>query len=131
MNHKDYYTALGQLVYSIAMADGSIQNEEVSKVFHFVVSQIVELESESGNGRDALKAFYTEKEFHRMKNENIPVDEAYQRFIVFIEKNKNDLNDKLKTTCINLMEKVAVAYNGIEDAEMAIIEKVKKRIVEL
>nr|NQU91068.1 hypothetical protein [Bacteroidota bacterium] len=128
MNYKDYYTALGQLVYAVAMADGNIQNEEVSKVFHFAVSQIVDLESVSGHGREALQAFYTEKEFSRLRNKNVPMEEAFDYFTNFLEQNKNHLDAKMKKTCLNVMEKVAMAYNGIEDSEQKLIDEVKKKL---
>ncbi|MCF8366713.1 MAG: hypothetical protein K9H16_13075 [Bacteroidales bacterium] len=131
MNYKDYYTALGQIVYATAMADGSIQQEEVNKIFNFVVAQLVEIERETGNGNEALKAFYTEKEFHRLRNQNKPIKEAYQEFIKFIDENLDELDDKMKNTCINLIEKVAIAYNGIEDSEQVLIEKVKRQLNKL
>ena len=129
MNYKEYYTALGQLVYAIAKADGSIQTDEKVKIFHFVISQIVDLEKESGGtGKNALEAFNTEREFHRLKKENATVQEAYNGFVDFLEKNKQHCDDKLKKTCLDIMEKVAMAYNGIEDSEKAIIEKIKEKI---
>ena len=131
MDYKDFYTALGQLVYAVAMADGSIQNEEVSKVFHFAISQIVDIESESGHGREALQAFYTEKEFSRLRKNNIPMKEAQASFLEFLETNKADLNDKMKTTCLNVMEKVAMAYNGIEASEQKLIDEIRKKIDEI
>ena len=128
MDFKEYYTALGKLVYAVAMADGSVQNEEVSKVYSFVCTQLMNLEEKTGNLKDALHAFNTEKEFHRLIKNKASVKEAYLQFISFLETNKNDFDDKMKTTCITLIEKVAIAHNGIEDAEHALIEKVKTRL---
>jgi len=85
MDYKNYYTALGQLVYAIAMADGCIQNEEVNKIFNFVISHLVELEQASGNGNEALLSFNTEKEFHRLWNKNESIKAAYQKFIDFVD----------------------------------------------
>lgn len=131
MNYKDYYTALGQLVYAIAKADGSIQNEELSKIFNFVISQLVEIEEKTKSGKEALLAFNTEKEFHRLREQNKPVKEAYEDFIGFLEANKSEFDEKMKTTCINLMENVALAYNGIEEPERALIDKIKEKIRDL
>lgn len=128
MDYKQYYTALGKLVYAIAMADGSIQTEEVNKIFNFVISQLIELEESTGSGKEALLAFNTEKEFHRLRKNNESVKVAYQQFIDFLEENKSDFDEKMKTTCIKLMEKVAIAHNGIEDSEQAMIDMVKNRL---
>jgi uncharacterized tellurite resistance protein B-like protein len=131
MNYKEYYTALGSLVYAIAKADGSIQTEESAAIFHFVISQLVGLEKESGDGKSALEAFNLEREFHKLKKENATVKEAYDGFVEFLDKNKDHCDEKFKTTCINVMEKVAGAYNNIEESEKAIIDKIKEKISSL
>ena len=128
MDYKAYYTALGQLVYAIAKADGSVQTEERSKIFNFVISQLVELEEKTGRGKEALMAFNTEKEFHRLRDENKSVKEAYQQFADFLDANMVDFDENMKKTCVNLMENVALAYNGIEPPEKALIEKAKEKI---
>ncbi len=128
MNYKEYYTALGKLVYAIAKADGSIQTEESAKIFHFVISQIVDLETESGDDRNALEAFYTEREFHRLEKLNATVDEAYNGFVEFLDSNKHLCDEKLKDTCLNIMNRVAGAYNGIEESERHIIDKIKEKL---
>ncbi|MCF8365938.1 MAG: hypothetical protein K9H16_09155 [Bacteroidales bacterium] len=131
MDFKEYYTAFGKLVYAISMADGSVQNEEANKVLNFVISQILDMEQTTGGTSDSLMAFNTEKEFNRLRKENASIKITFQQFIDFHEKNKNDFDEKMKTTCITLMEKVAIAHNGIEDSEQAMIEIVKKRFKEV
>jgi len=131
MDYKAYYTALGQLVYAIAKADGSVQTEEIGKIFNFVISQLVELEEKTGRGKEALMAFNTEKEFHRLRDENKSVKAAYQQFTDFLDAHKEDFDEKMKATCVNLMENIALAYNGIEPPEKALIEKAKEKIMGL
>lgn len=128
MNYKEYYTALGKLVYAIAKADGSIQTEESAKICHFVISQIVDLEKESGNGRNALEAFNTEREFHRLEKQNASLKDAVDGFYRFLKNNKAHCDDKVKNTCVNVMERVAGAYNDIEESERELMEKIKEKI---
>jgi hypothetical protein len=131
MDYKAYYTALGQLVYAIAKSDGSIHSEEVGKIFNFVISQLVELEAKTGKGKDALLAFNTEKEFHRLRDNNVSVKDAYQLFVDFLDANKSEIDDSMKNTCLNLMENVALAHNGIEPPEKALIDKARQKILSL
>jgi uncharacterized tellurite resistance protein B-like protein len=131
MNYKEYYTAIGKLVYAIAKADGKIQTGESAKIFYFVISQIVDLEKESGNGRHALEAFNTEREFHRLEKQNASVQDAVDGFFEFLEENKTHCDDKLKNTCLNVMERVAMAYNEIEESEKELIDKIKEKIQEI
>ena len=131
MNYKEFYTALGQLVYAIAKADGSIQTEESAAIFHFVISHLVGLEKESGDGKSALEAFNLEREFHKLEKEDATVKEAYESFVTFLDENRDNCDERFKTICINVMEKVAGAYNDIEESEKAIIDKIKEKISSL
>ncbi len=128
MNHKEYYTALGKLVYVIANANGSIHNEEVSSIFHFVIAHLVDVEKETIDGNGANEVFDIEKEFHRLRDEEILMKEAYKDFIKFLDDNSENINDKMKKTILTAMEKVAMAYNGIEESEKIIINEIKEKI---
>jgi|JFJP01.1.fsa_nt_gi hypothetical protein len=130
MDLKLFYTALGRVVYAIAKADGAIQHEEVASVFHFVITQIIAIEQENFDGRSALEAFYTEKEFNRLRDENVSMTEAFDQFIQFYDLNKNACDTNMKATCLHIIEKVALAFNGIEASELAIIENVRKKFNE-
>ena len=128
MDQKAYYTALGQLVYAIAMADGSIQTEERTQLINFVISEIVAIHKASGLEGSALDVFNIEEEFHRLRDENIPAQQAYDNFIEFIDSNKPNFNEKLKQTCLQIMDEIALAYNGIEDSEQEVIDEIKKKL---
>jgi hypothetical protein len=130
MDLKLFYTALGRVVYAIAKADGAIQQEEVASVFHFVITQIIAIEKDNFDGRHALEAFYTEKEFNRLRDEDVPMNEAFDQFIRFYDLNKDVCDTNMKNTCLHIIEKVARAYNGIEPSELAIIEHVRKKFSE-
>jgi len=130
MEMKHFYTALGRVVYAVAKADGAIQQEEIASVFHFVITQIVSIEKESFDGRSALEAFYTEKEFNRLREENPPMKESFDNFVEFIGKNMRECNDNMKEVCLYVMEKVALAYNGIEPCELVLIENIRKKFAE-
>lgn len=131
MNYQHFYTALGQLIYSIAMADGAVQNEEMGKVFHFVVSQIVEIESDLGHGANGLHAFHTEKEFNRLKRERVSAETAFERFMLFLDEHGAKMNSKMRATCLHIMERVAKAHNGIEATEQSILTQIESRLVAL
>jgi hypothetical protein len=130
MDLKQFYTTLGRLVYAVAKADGAIQQEEVASVFHFVITQIISLEKDSFDGRSALEAFYTEKEFNRLRDEDVPMMEAFNQFIDFLDKNRSECDEKSRATCLYIIEKVALAYNGIEPSERVLIENIRKKFSE-
>lgn len=130
MDNKKYYTALGQLVYAVAIADGTIHNEETAKVFHFVVSQFLNHEPETINDRSGLEAFYTEKEFNRLREKNVTCDVALRQFEEFYTKNRNQFDEKMKDMCINIIEGIANAHNGVDNCELEIIDRIRSLFVE-
>ncbi len=130
MDNKKFYTALGQLVYSVAKADGTVQNEETAQVFHFVVSQFLEHELATLNGRSGLEAFYTEKEFNRLRSENESCLHAFTKFETFYQNHKGSFDDNMKITCLNIIESVASAHKGIDPSETTIIERIKAMFYE-
>ncbi len=128
MERKDYYIALGKLVYAIAQADGKVQSEESSRIFDFVIAQLSKAEYAPEKGKTALKVFDIEKEFHRLREEKVPAQLVCQQFIDFVDTHNADFTEKHKTTCISLMKDVAEAHEGINEAENAMISKIKKHL---
>jgi uncharacterized tellurite resistance protein B-like protein len=131
MDFKDYYTALGKLVYAIALADGEVQSEESGKIFDFVISQLSKAEYAPENGKTALDVFDIEKEFHRLREEKVPAQVACQQFINFVEVHKTDLTKNNIASCISLMEQVAESHQGINKAERTMISKIKNHLESL
>ena len=128
MERKDYYTALGKLVYAIAQADGKVQSEESSRIFDFVIAQLSKAEYAPEKGKTALKVFDIEKEFHRLRDEKVPAQKASQQFIDFVDAHNADFTEEHKTTCISLMKDVAEAHQGIDKTESAMITKIKNHL---
>jgi len=45
MNYEDFYTQLGKLAYAVAMADGTVQQEEIDKFRDDIKELLLPLES--------------------------------------------------------------------------------------
>jgi len=126
MNYPVLYTELGRLAYAIARADGIIHSEEVDKVCDFIGQEIEKTNSEDHNIREAV--LQAGVEFNSLRKNNASAKEAFTGFIGFIETNSSIFDTRLKNLCINISLRVASAYEGIDETEMALINKLKKKL---
>jgi len=77
MEIKDFYTHLGKLLYSVAMADGEVQDEEMQELYKLVIS---ELSDENMFDQEEVNVFHTEFEFEELMDKNASKDEAFGAF---------------------------------------------------
>lgn len=117
---ENLHTAIGELAYAIARADGNIQKEEKVKFKDLVQAQI-----KSGN------AFFdvTDIMFQVIeKDKFVSATTAYEWAIKEIRQNSHYLSPDLKDTFIRILEAVAKAYPPVTASEAALIDRFKKDI---
>ncbi len=78
-----------------------------------------------------LKHLILKRSSTRLQKEKATVEKAYDGFVTFLKKNKSHYDEKLKKTCLNVMQRVAEAYNDIEDAEKELMDKIRNKIHEI
>lgn len=124
-NVKEYYKLLGKLAYTVAIADGVIQEEERDKLRKGVLSEFAMNES-SFDSSGMNKAFYVDFEFEDSDQQSPDMYETLKKFADFIELNyeKTDLDLLRRST--KLLEDVANAYS--KKKEKNIIDTIKNKI---
>ena len=121
MNPKEsLHYAIGQLAYSVAIADGAIQLEERQKFASIVASEL-KMHDLDFNVSEIIFEVLDKEKFIQTKD-------AYDWAMEQIRLNSHYLSPELKQTFINVMEKVAEAYPPVTNNEMQIIDKFKKDI---
>ena len=106
--------ALAELAYSIALADGELDKEE-----KLAFNKIIETEL----GKYAWSA---KNRFAMLEEKITPnVEQSYKIALFAIRNNKGDFTPQMRSTFINVIEKVAEATGGLADAEKAIIDRFK------
>lgn len=117
---ENLHTAIGELAYAVARADGTIQEEERKK-FHAIVEAELRCKDYDFDISDII--------FQILDRDNyIDTKTAYDWAMKEIRLNSHYLSPQLKRTFIIVMEKVAKAYPPVTIDEMALIEKFKKDI---
>lgn len=109
MNKERLYDAFGELIYALAMADGLIQPEEIQALDtilqgHPWASQI-------------------KWSFDYESNKKLDIKDVYKKALdTFTEHGQ----DKEYTYLIDILQKVAKASDGINEAEQQMIERFQK-----
>lgn len=117
---QNLHTAIGELAYAIARADGTIQKEERKK-FHDIVAAELYCKDYDFDVSDIIFQILEKDKFIDSKT-------AYDWAMKEIKTNSHYLSPELKKTFVKVIEKVAKAYPPITTDEINLIERFKKDI---
>ena len=127
-NIKQYYKELGKLVYSVAAADGAIQDEERDKLHQFVLKELAE--NERANDSSGMnQAFYVDFEFDATEEKHPAINDVIKGYTRFVHTNHEPNDGTLISNSVKLLETVAQAYS--KKNEKDIIETVKHEMNEI
>ncbi len=109
--------ALAELAYSIALADGELEERERKAFEDIIISEL---------GEGAWRAI---NRFSILDGRVSPnVHQTYKDAMYTIRKNKDDFSERMKNMYINVIEKVADSVEGLRTEERHLIEKFKEDI---
>lgn len=109
--------ALAELAYSIALADGELEEKE-----KIAFNEIIESEL----GKSAWSA---KNRFNILEERISPNIEQSYKFAMFaIKTNKKDFDSSLKQKYINVIERIANSVEGLREEEQDLIKRFKKDV---
>ena len=118
MNEKEsLFYALGHLAYAVAMADGSVQNEERQIVHDIVTREIKDSVNPEINISEII--------FSILQKQEEDVNITFNRGIKELENCKKFMNEDMRAKFVDILYKVAEAFPPIEQGEAAVIDKFK------
>ncbi len=109
--------ALAELAYSIALADGELEENE-KKAFNAII------DSELGKSAWSAKNRFAILEERISPN----IEQSYKFAMFAIKTNKKDFTDDLKQKYINVIERIAESVEGLRNEEKELISRFKKDI---
>ncbi len=113
VNKEQLYSALGELIYAVAKADGLVQEEETSKLDELLLAHPW--------SSDIKWSFNYEH------NKNNSVEEAYNKAL---ETCKNYGQSEEYTFLFELLAAIAEASEGIDEKEQSIIDRFQQELKE-
>jgi len=127
MDYQEFFIETGRLFYAIAMADGQIQPSEQSRMLDIIRQNLKELET-SSDAFGTANAFYTEFELERLIDFKVEPREAFASFLDFVDENESEITPELRRLIIQMCEKVAESWNGVETTEADLITNLRKEL---
>ena len=112
---QNLYYALGILAFAVAKADGVIQNEEEKKLFEIV-------KTETDHDMDFQ---YAEIIFQLLEKDSVGMDHVYDWAMDELNKGRHSLTTDIKNKMIEVLYKIADAFDHITDEEEKIILRFK------
>lgn len=127
MEAQLFYKELGRLLYAIAAADGKVTDNEVRALKRIVSEQLVPQEASTDHfGTD--QAYITEFEFEVLADRSASSEEAFDSFIAYMSRHKNDLEKERKQLIYRSADAVANAFHGVGKAELPLLIELHKHL---
>lgn len=115
MSASEIYRSVAELGYAVAKADGGMQSVEKEEFYRIMQE---DLYPHGG---------LAESRFEILENlGNLTVDQAYRLVITTIKRNRSFFTEEMKGQFLGVMQKIAEAYNGVEEREQELIERFMK-----
>lgn len=127
MEAQLFYKELGRLLYAIAAADGSVNDKEVATLKRIVSEELVPQEASTDHfGTD--QAYITEFEFDVLADRSASAEGAFDSFIAYMARHKNDLDPERKELIYRAADAVANAFHGVNKAELPYLVELHRHL---
>jgi len=127
MEAQLFYKEFGRLLYAIAAADGSVNDKEVATLKRIVSEELVPQEASTDHfGTD--QAFITEFEFDVLADRSASPEGAFDSFIAYMARHKNDLDPERKELIYRAADAVANAFHGVNKAELPFLVELHRHL---
>lgn len=127
MDHKQFYSELGKLLYAIADIDGMITKEEKQKMLELVKRKLVPPEKEKDQF-GTNKAWYAEMEFDYLDEQIVEPVAAFESFVDFVEDHYSGFTEQMLKLSVDLSKEIARAYRGTNKKEEQVIHELVKKL---
>ena len=127
MEAQLFYKELGRLLYAIAAADGTVQDKELATLKRIVKEELAPLEASTDHfGTD--QAYITEFEFEVLAERDASVEEAFDSFVAYMARHRNDLGERRKALIYKAADSVATAFHGVGRKEMPLLIELHRHL---
>lgn len=130
MIYKEFYSELGKLLYAVADIDGVITQEEKKKLQDVIKKELVPVEVNKDEFGTNV-AYYSEMEFDILDEEIGDAESAFNSFIDFVDEHHTAFDKNMKNISLHIARELAAAYRGTNKKEKVLVEKLKKKLIEI
>lgn len=127
MEAQLFYKELGRLLYAIAAVDGAVTAKEVRALKQIVSQELVPREVSTDHfGTD--QAFITEFEFEVLADRVATPEGAFDSFVAYMARHRNDLDPDRKELIYRAADAVAHAFHGVGRKELPLLIELHRHL---
>lgn len=127
MNHKEFYSELGKLLYAVIDNDGVVSKSEKERLKTIVKKQLVPLEHHV-DAYGTNIAFYSEMEFDVLEDTLPDIEATFNSFMDFVEEHQTEFDDTMKKVSLIIVKELSNVYLGTNKLERRLIDQLTKRL---
>ncbi len=124
MDIRQFYIAVGKLLYAIADADSVITLQEKQELYRLITTRLAHRESHTDEF-GTNDAWYTMFEFEAAEEAGMTANEAFNEFSEFIKEHWNIMDIDLKNTCMLLADRLAESYHHTNAREKEMMRRLR------
>jgi len=125
MNVKQFYVAVGKLLYAVADADSVITRQEKTELYNLITSRLMHREHHTDQF-GTNDAWYAAFEFESAEEQGMTASQAFREFAEFIEENGKHMTSEMKEICMVLADRLAESYHHTNHREQEMIRKLRE-----
>jgi hypothetical protein len=130
MSTELFYTALGKLLYAVAIADDSISKKEKETISKLISERLLQKEKETD--RFATNdAWITQFSFETSEAMSLKEEEAFENFLVFTHEYRNELTEDELNLCLKLAEHLSESYRHVNNKENKLLTELRAHLMTL
>jgi uncharacterized tellurite resistance protein B-like protein len=124
MDIRQFYIAMGKLLYAIADADSVITRQERNELYKLISTRLThrELHTDEFGTNDA---WYTVFEFEAAEEAGLTANEAFNEFAEYIQEHWAMMDDDLRNICMLLADRLAESYHHTNAREKDMIRRLR------
>lgn len=124
MDTREFYIAMGKLMYAIADADSVITRQEKAALYRLISTRLThrEMHTDEFGTNDA---WYTVFEFEAAEEAGLTANEAFDQFSDFIRDHWGIMDDDLRDICMLLADRLAESYHHTNAREKDMVRRLR------
>lgn len=124
MDIRQFYIAMGKLLYAVADADSVITRQERDELYHLISTRLTHRECNTDEF-GTNDAWYTVFEFEAAEDAGLTANEAFNEFSEFIQEHWAIMDDDLRNICMLLADRLAESYHHTNAREKDMIRRLR------
>ena len=130
MSTELFYTALGKLLYAVAIADDSISKKEKETISKLISERLLQKEKETDRF-GTNDAWITQFSFETSEAMSLKEAEAFENFLGFTHEYRNELTEDELNLCLKLAEHLSESYRHVNNKENKLLTELRAHLMTL